>query len=56
MWSLASDAVAGRLRLYRTTLLVYILAFTVTIVAENLLMVWIYQHVPDSLVPMVSPI
>jgi membrane protease YdiL (CAAX protease family) len=36
-----------------TTLLVYILVFTVTIVAENLLMVWIYQHVPDSLVPMV---
>jgi membrane protease YdiL (CAAX protease family) len=36
-----------------TTLLVYILAFTVSIVAENLLMVWIYQHVPDSLVPMV---
>jgi uncharacterized protein len=36
-----------------TTLLVYILAFTVTIVAVNLLMVWIYRHVPDSLVPMV---
>lgn len=36
-----------------TTLLVYILEFTVTIVALNLLMVWIYQHVPDSLVPMV---
>lgn len=36
-----------------TTLLVYILVFTVTIVAENLLMVWIYQQVPDSLVPMV---
>ncbi len=36
-----------------TTLLVYILAFTVAIVAENLLIVWIYQHVPDSLVPMV---
>ena len=35
-----------------TTLLVYILAFTVSIVALNLLMVWIYQHVPDSLVPM----
>jgi membrane protease YdiL (CAAX protease family) len=36
-----------------TTLLVYILEFTVTIVALNLLMVWIYQHVPDSLAPMV---
>jgi uncharacterized protein len=36
-----------------TTLLVYILEFTVTIVAQNLLMVWIYQHVPDSLAPMV---
>ena len=36
-----------------TTLLVYILEFTVTIVAVNLLMVWIYQHVPDSLAPMV---
>jgi membrane protease YdiL (CAAX protease family) len=35
-----------------TTLLVYILEFTVTIVALNLLMVWIYQHVPDSLAPM----
>jgi membrane protease YdiL (CAAX protease family) len=37
-----------------TTLLVYILEFTVTIVALNLLMVWIYQHVPDSLAPMVG--
>jgi membrane protease YdiL (CAAX protease family) len=36
-----------------TTLLVYILEFTVTIVAVNLLMVWIYEHVPDSLAPMV---
>jgi uncharacterized protein len=36
-----------------TTLLVYILAFSLAIVAENLLMVWIYQNVPDSLVPMV---
>ena len=36
-----------------TTLLVYILEFTVTIVALNLLMVWIYQHVPYSLAPMV---
>lgn len=36
-----------------TTLLVYIVEFTVTIVALNLLMVWIYQHVPDSLAPMV---
>jgi membrane protease YdiL (CAAX protease family) len=36
-----------------TTLLVYILEFTVTIVALNLLMVWIYQHAPDSLAPMV---
>ena len=35
------------------TLLVYILEFTVSIVALNLLMVWIYQHVPDSLAPMV---
>ncbi len=35
------------------TLLAYILAFTVTIVALNLLMVWIYRYVPDSLVPMV---
>jgi membrane protease YdiL (CAAX protease family) len=34
-------------------LLVYILAFTVTIMAVNLLMVWIYQHVPGSLAPMV---
>ncbi len=33
-------------------LLIYILEFTVTIVVVNLLMVWIYQHVPDSLVPM----
>jgi uncharacterized protein len=36
-----------------TTLLVYILEFTLAIVAVNLLMVWIYQHVPNSLVPMV---
>ena len=36
-----------------TTLLVYILAFTITLVALNLLMVWIYLHVPYSLVPMV---
>jgi membrane protease YdiL (CAAX protease family) len=36
-----------------TTLLIYILEFSVTIVALNLLMVWIYLHVPDSLVPMV---
>jgi membrane protease YdiL (CAAX protease family) len=36
-----------------TTLLIYILEFTVTIVALNLLMVWIYQHVPYSLTPMV---
>ncbi len=36
-----------------TALLVYILEFTVAIVALNLLMVWIYQHVPDSLAPMV---
>ena len=36
-----------------TTQLVYILEFTVTIVALNLLMIWIYQHVPDSLAPMV---
>jgi len=35
------------------TLLVYILEFTVSIVALNLLMVWIYPHVPDSLAPMV---
>jgi hypothetical protein len=35
-----------------TTLLVYILEFTVTSVALNLLVVWIYQHVPDSLAPM----
>ncbi len=46
MW-LVSSGYAG------TTLLVYILEFTVTIVALNLLMVWIYQHVPDSLAPMV---
>ena len=36
-----------------TILLIYILEFTVTIVALNLLMVWIYQHVPYSLTPMV---
>jgi uncharacterized protein len=36
-----------------TTLLVYILEFTVTIMALNLLMVRIYQQVPDSLAPMV---
>jgi uncharacterized protein len=46
MWLVAS-AYSG------TTLLVYILAFTVTLVAVNLLMVWIYLHVPYSLVPMV---
>ena len=46
MWLVTSDY-SG------TTLLVYILEFTVTIVALNLLMVWIYQHVPDSLAPMV---
>lgn len=34
-------------------LLMYIAEFTVAIVALNLLMVWIYTHVPDSLVPMV---
>ena len=34
-------------------LLIYILAFTVTIVALNMLMVWIYQHTSNSLVPMV---
>jgi uncharacterized protein len=36
-----------------TTLLVYILVFTVSIVSLNLLMVWIYQHVSSSLTPMV---
>lgn len=36
-----------------TSLLIYILEFTVTIMGLNLLMVWIYQHVPDSLAPMV---
>jgi CAAX protease family protein len=35
------------------TLLTYILEFTVAIVSLSLLMVWIYQHVPDSLAPMV---
>lgn len=54
MWSfwhfmlwLVSSGYAG------TTLLVYSLFFSVSIVALNVLMVWIYQHVPDSLVPMV---
>jgi uncharacterized protein len=46
MWLVASGYTG-------TTLLVYILEFTVTIVALNLLMVWIYQHVPDSLAPMI---
>ena len=46
MWLIASGYTG-------TALLVYILAFTVTIVAVNLLMVWIYQHVPYSLAPMV---
>jgi uncharacterized protein len=36
------------------TLLVYILEFTVSIVSLNLIMVWIYQQVPYSLVPMVA--
>lgn len=46
MWLVASGYTG-------TTLLVYILEFTVTIVAVNLLMIWIYRHVPDSLAPMV---
>lgn len=46
MWLVASGYTG-------TTLLVYILEFTVSIVALNLLMVWIYQHVPESLAPMV---
>ncbi len=54
MWSfwhlmlwLVSSGFAG------TDLLIYMLEFTVTIISLNLLMVWIYRHVPDSLVHMV---
>lgn len=36
-----------------TTLLFYIVAFTVGIVSLGLMMVWIYLRVPDSLVPIV---
>jgi hypothetical protein len=47
VWSVVASSYS------ETMLPVYILEFTGMIVALNLLMVWIYQYVPDSLGPMV---